>query len=197
MAPALAPKIGLNPMATERERMLAGKLYDPLDPDLAQARTRCRKLCQALNASAPDAAMERERLLADLFGAATDVWLEPPFHCDYGTNIVVGRKVFFNFNCVVLDVMPVKIGSHTLIGPAVHIYTAMHPLDAIQRRNGLEYARPVTIGADVWIGGGAIVCPGVTVGDRAIVGAGSVVTTDVPADAFVAGNPARLIRAAA
>lgn len=184
-------------MATERERMLAGRFYNPLDPELVAARTRCRQRCQALARLAPDAAAERRQLLAELFGTSTDVWLEPPFHCDYGTNISLGRGVFFNFNCVILDVTPVRIGSHTLFGPAVQIYTAMHPLDATQRREGLEYGKPVSIGADVWVGGGAIICPGVTIADRAVIGAGSVVTSDVPADAFVAGNPARLMRVAA
>jgi maltose O-acetyltransferase len=124
----------------------------------------------------------------------TDVWLEPPFYCDYGRNIALGRKVFFNFNCVILDVMAVRIGDRTLCGPAVQIYTAVHPLDAAERSRGLEFAKPVAIGSDVWIGGAAVICPGVTIGDRAVIGAGSVVTRDVPADVFAAGNPCRAIR---
>jgi maltose O-acetyltransferase len=175
--------------------MIAGELYDPLDPELARARQQARELCRQLNMSAPDAVDERRQLLNALFGTPTDAWLEPPFYCDYGRNITLGPKVFFNFNCVVLDVMPVRIGAHTLFGPAVQIYTAMHPTDAEERRRGLEFAKAVTIGADVWVGGAAVICPGVTIGDRAVIGAGSVVTRDVPADTFAAGNPCRAIRA--
>ena len=174
--------------------MLAGELYDPRDPELAAARQRCRELCAQLNRSASGDGVARRAILAALLGVSTNAWIEPPFHCDYGTNLRLGSNVYFNFNCVVLDVMPVTIGANTLIGPAVQIYTATHPLDAAERRRGLEAAKPVSIGADVWIGGGAILCPGVTIGDRAVIGAGSVVTRDVPADTVVAGNPARVIR---
>jgi len=182
-------------MKSEREKMISGELYDPLDPELVSDRLRTRQLCHELNASAPAAADDRRRLLAALFGTMTDVWLEPPFYCDYGSNITLGRKVFFNFNCVVLDVMGVTIGDHTLFGPAVQIYTAMHPTDADERRRGLEFAKPVKIGSDVWVGGAAVICPAVTIGDRAVIGAGSVVTRDVPPDSFAAGNPCRVIRA--
>ncbi len=175
--------------------MLAGELYDALDPELVRERERCRDLCQDLNATREGQKEARGRLLTALFGRETDAWIQPPFFCDYGTNITLGSRVFFNFNCVVLDVMPVTIGDRTLFGPAVQIYTATHPLDATLRSQGLESARPVTIGSDVWVGGGAIICPGVTIGDRAVIGAGSVVTRDVPPDVVVAGNPARVIRA--
>lgn len=179
---------------SEREKMLSGELYDPLDPQLSRERDHCRDVCLLLNTSREDQKDERQHLLAELFGKQTDAWLQPPFFCDYGTNIVLGAKVFFNFNCVVLDVARVTIGSNTLFGPSVQIYTATHPIRAAERRKGLESAKPITIGADVWVGGGAIICPGVTVGDRSIIGAGSVVTRDVPSDAIVAGNPARVIR---
>ena len=122
------------------------------------------------------------------------MWIQPLFHCDYGTNIRVGEKVFFNFNCVVLDVMEVKIGSNVLFGPAVQIYTAMHPMSAVERRTWLEYAKPVEIGSDVWVGGGAIICPGVKIGSGTVIGAGSVVTRDIPEGVFAAGNPCRVIR---
>ncbi len=181
-------------MLTEKQKMLAGELYDALDPELARERQECRELLKLLNDSREDQTDERQRLLAKLFGTATDAWIQPPFYCDYGTNISLGSKVFFNFNCIVLDVMKVTIGSHTLFGPAVQIYTAMHPLNAIERRSGLEFAKPIAIGSDVWVGGGAIICPGVTIGDRSIIGAGSVVTRDIPADVFAAGNPCRVIR---
>jgi maltose O-acetyltransferase len=182
-------------MKTEKQKMLAGELYDPLDPELAQERQRAREVCRELNSSRPDDTDARMRLISALFGTMSDAWIEPPFYCDYGRHITLGRKVFFNFNCVVLDVMPVQIGNHTLFGPAVQIYTAMHPVNADERRRGLEFAKPVTIGSDVWIGGGAIICPGVTIGDRCVIGAGSVVTRDVPPGSFAAGNPARVVKA--
>lgn len=179
---------------TEKQKMLAGHLYDALDPVLCAERLKARELCLRLN-QAPESDSElRRRLLDELLGYESDVWLQPPFYCDYGTNIKLGRKVFFNFNCVVLDVMQVTIGNHTLFGPAVQIYTATHPLDAAERRSGLEFAKPISIGDDVWVGGGAMICPGVTIGDRTIIGAGSVVTRDIPADVIAAGNPCRVIR---
>ena len=174
--------------------MLTGDLYDALDPPLCRARDRCRDLCRRLNATHEDQKPERQQLLTELFGYATDVWIQPPFFCDYGTNIVLGTGVFFNFNCVVLDVAPVTIGDHVLFGPAVQIYTATHPLRAAERRQGLESAQPITIGSDVWVGGGAILCPGVTIGERSVIGAGSVVTRSIPADVLAVGNPCRVIR---
>jgi maltose O-acetyltransferase len=179
---------------TEKEKLLAGQLYDPLDPVLCAERVKARELCLRLNQSPESDTALRRQLLDDLLGYASDVWLQPPFYCDYGTNIRLGRKVFFNFNCVVLDVTTVTIGNHTLFGPAVQIYTATHPMDAAERRAGLEFAKPIVIGDDVWVGGGAVICPGVTIGDRSIIGAGSVVTRDIPADVIAAGNPCRVIR---
>jgi maltose O-acetyltransferase len=182
-------------MATERHKMLASELYNPLDPELVAARDRARDLCQALNATREAQQEERRRILRDLFGAGGDtVSMQPPFYCDYGSNIELGERVFFNFNCVVLDVCRVRIGSFTLFGPAVQIYTPMHPFDAELRRRE-EYGKPIEIGADVWVGGGAIILPGVHIGDRAVIGAGSVVTRDVPEGTFAAGNPCRAIRA--
>jgi maltose O-acetyltransferase len=181
-------------MKTEKQKMLAGDLYDPLDPVLCQERQRCRDLCKLLNDSREDQQDERKRIIADLLGNPSDAWIQPPFFCDYGTNISLGAKVFFNFNCVVLDVMQVTIGSNVLFGPSVQIYTATHPISAVERRKWLESAKPITIGSDVWVGGGAIICPGVTIGDRTVIGAGSVVTRDIPSDVFAAGNPCRIIR---
>lgn len=181
-------------MKTEKEKMLAGELYDPFDPQLSRERLRCRELCKQLNDSREDEQEERRRILTELLGQETDVWMQPPFYCDYGTNISLGSKVFFNFNCVVLDVMKVTIGDNVLFGPAVQIYTATHPLSAAERRQWLESAKPITIGSDVWIGGGSIICPGVSIGDRTVIGAGSVVTRDIPADVVAAGNPCRVIR---
>ncbi len=180
--------------ATEREKMLAGEMYQPMDPELVAARIRARELCQALNAAPERDAEARRRILVELFGAGGDsVWMQPPFHCDYGSNIELGERVFFNFNCVVLDVCKVAIGSFTLFGPNAQIYTATHPFDAGQRRK-LEYGKPVEIGSDVWVGGAALIMPGVSIGSRAVIGAGSVVTRDIPADVFAAGNPCRVIR---
>jgi maltose O-acetyltransferase len=179
---------------SEREKMLAGELYDPFDPELVAGRNRARDLCQSLNATREAETQERRRILVELFGSGGDtVWMQPPFFCDYGTNIELGERVFFNFNCVVLDVCPVRIGRFTLFGPAVQIYTPMHPLDAEQRRRA-EFGKPVDIGSDVWVGGGAIILPGVRIGSKSVVGAGSVVTRDVPAGVFAAGNPCRVIR---
>ena len=181
-------------LITERQKMLAGELYDPFDPELAAARERARDLCQALNATRDAQAAERRQILSDLFGAGGDsVWMQPPFFCDYGANIELGERVFFNFNCIVLDVCRVRIGSFTLFGPAVQIYTPMHPLNAELRRRQ-EYGRPMDIGADVWVGGGAIILPGVHIGARTVIGAGSVVTRDIPEGVFAAGNPCRVIR---
>ena len=174
--------------------MLAGELYNPLDPELVAARERARDLCQALNATREADQEEQRRILRDLFPAGGDsVWMQPPFFCDYGANIELGERVFFNFNCVVLDVCPVRIGSFTLFGPGVQILTPLHPLNAELRRRQ-ELGKPITIGSDVWVGGGALILAGVSVGSRAVIGAGSVVTRDVPEGAFAAGNPCRVIR---
>jgi maltose O-acetyltransferase len=174
--------------------MTAGEMYDPLDTELVGARERVRDLCQALNATRERDADERRRLLTQIFARGGDsVWMQPPFFCDYGFNIELGERVFFNFNCIVLDVCQVRIGSFTLFGPSVQILTPMHPMNAEQRRRE-EFGKPVTIGDDVWVGGGAIILPGVTIGSRSVIGAGSIVTRDVPDGVFAAGNPCRVIR---
>jgi maltose O-acetyltransferase len=184
-------------MGTAHQKMVAGELYDPLDAELIAARERARALCQALGPLRESQQDERRRILCALLGAGGDTaWIQPPFFCDYGKNIELGERVFFNFNCVVLDVCPVRIGSFTLFGPAVQLYTPLHPLDAAQRRRE-EFGRPVEIGSDVWVGGGAIILPGVRIGPRTVIGAGSVVTRDVPDGVFAAGNPCRVIRALA
>jgi len=181
-------------MTTERDKMLAGEMYDPLDPELVVARARARDLCQELNATRESEEANRRRILRELFGAGGDsVWMQPPFYCDYGANIELGERVFFNFNCIVLDVCPVRIGDFTLFGPAVQIYTPLHPFNAEQRRRE-EYGKAIEIGSDVWVGGGAIILAGVRIGSRSVIGAGSVVTRDVPDAVFAAGNPCRVIR---
>jgi maltose O-acetyltransferase len=181
-------------MKTEREKMLAGELYDPMDPTLVAGRNRARDLCQDLNATREADQDERRRILRELFAAGGEtVWMQPPFFCDYGSNIELGERVFFNFNCVVLDVCLVRIGDFTLFGPNVQIYTPMHPMNAELRRRE-EFGKPVEIGSDVWVGGGAIILPGVRIGSRTVIGAGSVVTRDLPDSVFAAGNPCRVIR---
>jgi len=178
--------------------MLSGELYHAPDPELSEERVKARLLLGELNSSAEDEEEKRKSILEKLIPAAgAGFWLQPPFYCDYGYNISTGENVFLNFNCVVLDVMPVKIGNRTLIGPNVQIYTATHPMDYRERAAGLEFAKPVTIGEDVWIGGSAVICPGVIIGDRSVIGAGSVVTKDIPPDVFAAGNPCRVIRSLA
>ena len=174
--------------------MLAGELYDALDPELVQARDRARDLCQDLNATREREQELRRAILKQLFAKGGDsVWMQPPFFCDYGSNIHLGERVFFNFNCVILDVCEVTIGDFTLFGPAVQIYAATHPLNHELRRKQ-EFAKPIAIGSDVWVGGGAIICPGVTIGSKSVIGAGSVVTRNIPAGVLAAGNPCRVIR---
>jgi maltose O-acetyltransferase len=179
---------------TERQKMLIGDLYDPLDAELTSARERARDLCQALNATREAEQEVRRRILSELFGKGGEtVIMQPPFYCDYGSNIELGERVYFNFNCVVLDVCPVRIGDFTLFGPAVQILTPMHPYNASLRRKQ-EFGKPVEIGSDVWVGGGALILPGVRIGSRTIIGAGSVVTRDIPDGVLAAGNPCRVIR---
>ena len=181
-------------MRSERDKMLGGELYDPMDPELVAGRDRARDFCQELNATREAQQEERRRILKELFGAGGEsVWMQPPFFCDYGSNMLLGERVFFNFNCVVLDVCEVRIGDFTLFGPAVQVYTATHPMNAELRRKQ-EFAKPIVIGSDVWVGGGAIICPGVRIGSKSVIGAGSVVTRDIPDGVFAAGNPCRVIR---
>lgn len=180
---------------SEKDKMLDGEMYDPLDEELVKMRLRTRLLLKELNDTGEDRPEERKEILKLLLPqTAGDLWLQPPFYCDYGANIITGEKVFFNFNCVILDVMQVRIGSRSMFGPNVQIYTATHPLDHIERSSGVEYAKSIEIGDDVWIGGSAVICPGVSIGDRSVIGAGSVVTKDIPADVFAAGNPCKVIR---
>jgi maltose O-acetyltransferase len=178
---------------TEKQKMLAGELYNAGDDEIQADLAATRAWLVRYNASLGMASDARRALLAERFGAVGEgSTVRPPFHCDYGFNVRVGAGVFLNFNCVILDVVRVTIGDKTQIGPNVQILTADHPRDAAEREAGLEFGRPIHIGRNVWIGGGAIILPGVTVGDDAVIGAGSVVTRDVPAGATVVGNPARV-----
>jgi maltose O-acetyltransferase len=178
---------------TEREKMLAGELYSGADPELqAEIAATAAWLARYNAACVETPAMRLARLRERLAEAGDGAVIHPPFHCDYGWNIRLGAGAFLNFNCVILDVVPVSIGDRTQIGPGVQILAADHPRDAATRAEGLEYGRPIRIGADVWIGGGALILPGVTIGDGAVIGAGAVVTRDVPAGLTAVGNPARI-----
>lgn len=182
-------------MTSEKEKMLDGALYDPADPELVADRKRARELTRQYNETTLDEMTERQDLLDQLLGSiGDDCYIEPPFRCDYGYNIHVGAEFYANFDCVILDVCRVDIGRYCLLGPDVHIYTATHPLAASDRVRGPEYGKPVTIGDAVWIGGQAVINPGVTIGDNAVVASGAVVTEDVPANVVVQGNPATVVK---
>lgn len=181
---------------TEREKMLAGMPYDSMAEDLCESRMRAKLLCRKFNDLMPDEGEERIKTIKELFGkTGENVWVEQPFCCDYGEYIEVGDHFYSNHNLTILDCARVKIGNTVLIGPNVGIYTASHPIVAEQRIiHGIEFAKEVTIGDHVWIGGGVTICPGVTIGDNTVIGAGSVVTKDIPSNVVAAGVPCRVIR---
>ena len=175
--------------------MLAGELYRAWDPELVAERARARRLVARYNATLQEDEAARRALLEELCASAGEgAWIEPPFRCDYGWNITLGANSFMNFDCVILDCAPVEIGAGTLLGSAVQLSAATHPVDPAERATGLELAHPIRIGANVWIGSGAIVGPGVTIGDETVIGAGSVVVRDVPARVVAVGNPCRVLR---
>lgn len=180
---------------TEREKMLAGEMYDASDAQLVADRLRARRLTRLFNNTHEDELPRRTELLGELLGSAGEnAYIEPTFRCDYGYNIHVGRQFYANFDCVILDICEVRIGDYCFMAPGVHIYTATHPLDPQERNSGLEYGKPVTIGNNVWIGGRAVIVPGVTIGDNVVIAAGAVVTRDVPPGAVVGGNPAKILK---
>jgi maltose O-acetyltransferase len=180
---------------TEREKMLAGELYLASDPELVEERRRARRLFRLYNATTEDEEAERFRLLQELFGTlGPGPVIEPSFHCDYGSNIHAGERLYINFGCVILDCAEVRFGNDVMLGPSVQIYAAYHPLDAATRVAGPELAAPITIGDRVWIGGGTIILPGVTIGENTTIGAGSVVTKSIPANVLAVGNPCRVVR---
>ena len=178
---------------TNRERMLAGESYNCLDSDLEAERRQVKALLRRFNRS--ELMQERRSILEQLLGQlGRDSIIEAPFHCTYGCNTYIGDHSYLNYSCIILDNNEVRIGHHVMVGPAVQIYTAAHPIEAAARIQGWEVAKPITVADNVWIGGAAILLPGVCIGRNAVVGAGAVVSRDVPADTVVAGNPARVIR---
>lgn len=180
---------------TEKQKMLAGEYYNAGDAEIQADQAAAREWMDRYNLTPGLTSAQRQDMLREMLGAAGDgIAIRPPLHLDYGYNTKIGRGVFMNFGCVILDVVDVEIGDMTQTGPAVQILTADHPRDAALRAQGLEFGRPIKIGKNVWIGGGALIMPGVTVGDDALIGAGAVVTKDVPAGATVAGNPARVLK---
>jgi maltose O-acetyltransferase len=186
------------PERGQKEKMLAGEFYNATGPELAGERQRAQRLLAHYNDSEPDDTAGRLALLQQLLGAVGDnPDIQPTFRCDYGYNIRLGSRCFINYNCVFLDCAPIEIGDDLQMGPAVQLYAATHPLDRAARAAGWEFAKPIRIGSNVWIGGGAIVLPGVTIGDGCVVGAGSVVTRDLPPGTLAFGNPARNVRSLA
>ncbi|MFD2749885.1 sugar O-acetyltransferase [Virgibacillus siamensis] len=175
--------------------MLNGELYNPEDAELSQERTKARGLTRLFNNTDETEDELRRGLLRKLFGSAgKNIEVEPDFRCDYGYNIHVGENFYANFNCVILDACQVRIGNNCMMAPGVHIYTATHPLNPYERITGKEYGKPVSIGDNVWIGGSAVINPGVTIGNNAVIASGAVVTKDVPDHVVVGGNPAKIIR---
>lgn len=180
---------------TELQKMLAGELYDASDAELTAGRSNARKLFMEYNALDYDDKDGKRSVLKQLLGSfENNIDIQSPFYCDYGFNIFAGNNLFLNFNCIILDCARVTFGDNVFLAPNVQIYTAYHPVIAAERIKGPEYAAPITIGNNVWLGGGVIVCPGVTIGDNTTIGAGSVVTKSIPANVVAAGNPCRVIR---
>ncbi|MBD2002886.1 MULTISPECIES: sugar O-acetyltransferase [Cyanophyceae] len=180
---------------TEKQKMLAGELYLPSDPELAADSKRARRLLRMYSATTEEQPELRSQILNDLFGkVGSKVEIVPPFHCEYGSNIYAGDGLYMNYGCVILDGNTVHIGENVLCAPYVQIYTAYHPTDPEIRQSGLELAAPIKIGNNVWIGGGAIICLGVTIGDNTTIGASSVVVKDIPPNVVAVGNPCRIIR---
>lgn len=182
-------------MSTEREKMLAGLAYDPSDPELVAQRRDARLAAEAFNRTSVDDLELRSEMLKKLFGSTGEkVYVEPSFRCDYGRNIHVGENFYANFDCVILDCAEVRIGKNCLLAPQVGIYTAYHPLNPVERVSGKEFAAPITIGDDCWIGGHVTINPGVTLGNNVVVASGAVVTKSFGDNVVIAGVPARVIR---
>lgn len=182
-------------MKTEKEKMLAGEIYNPADPELVRDREEARRKVLVYNQTLETEVEKRIQILKDLLGSTGEnIYMEPNIRFDYGYNTYVGENFYANFDCTFLDVCEVRIGDNCMLGPNVHIYTATHPINPIERNSGKEYGKPVNIGNNVWIGGGSIINPGVTIGDNVVIASGSVVTKDVPDNVVVGGNPAKIIK---
>ncbi|WP_028987073.1 sugar O-acetyltransferase [Thermicanus aegyptius] len=181
-------------MRSEKEKMLAGQFYYAGDEELVKEREYARNLLFEFNHTRPSEKEKRMEILKQLIIAKGSFYIEAPFYCDYGYNIIVGDNFYANFGCTILDVNKVTIGDHVLLGPNVQIYTATHPIDPVERLTGKEFSKPIFIGNNVWIGGGTIICPGVKIGDHVTIGAGSVVTKDIPDHVVAVGNPCKVIR---
>lgn len=179
---------------SEKEKMLSGEYYSAADEQLTSERDHARNLIFLFNHTKPTEKEQRNHILTQLIRAKGSFYIEAPFYCDYGYNIEVGDNFYANFGCVILDVNRVQIGDNVLFAPNVQLYTATHPVDPLERLTGKEYAKPIIIGNNVWIGGGSILCPGVKIGDNTTIGAGSVVTKDIPDNVVAAGNPCKVIR---
>jgi maltose O-acetyltransferase len=182
-------------MKSEKQKMLAGELYNAADLELVKERENARRLTRLYNHTTETENENRTRILKELFGSTGEqFFIEPAFKCDYGYNIHIGENFFANFDCVILDVCEVRIGENCFMAPGVHIYTAAHPIHPLERIAGPEFGKPVTIGNNCWIGGRAVINPGVTIGKNVVVASGSVVIKDVPDNVVVGGNPARIIK---
>ncbi|ELR66665.1 Maltose O-acetyltransferase [Photobacterium marinum] len=179
---------------TEKEKMLSGQMYQAWDAELKDERLKAKRLCFKINQICPTESAQRQSLINELLGQESDAWIESPFNCDYGYNIKVGKGFYANHGCTILDCAPITIGDNCLLAPGVVIATAGHPLDPVERASGEEFAKAITIGHDVWFGANVTVCPGVSIGDNVVVGAGSVVVKDLPANTVCAGSPAKPIR---
>lgn len=180
---------------SEKERMLSGRLYLAQGKELRAMRQKGQQLLRLFNGTTEEEKEYRTQLLKKIFGkVANDVYIEPTLRVDYGQNITIGSQFYANFDCVMIDVAPITIGNHVMFGPRVCLYTAGHPIDPTVRNSGLEFGTPITIGNNVWIGGSAVINPGVTIGDNVIIGSGSVVTKSIPANTVAVGNPCRVIR---
>lgn len=180
---------------TEKEKLAAGELYNGADQELTNDRAAAKKLCMEYNSTTYNDYTKRERLLERLLAFKGEkTWIEPNFFCDYGYNIILGDNFYANHNCVILDCAEVTFGDNVFIGPNCGFYTAAHPIDYKTRNSGLEYAKPIKIGSNVWIGGNVCVMPGVTIGDNVVIGGGSVVTKDIPSGVVAVGNPCKPVK---
>ncbi|MGL4677399.1 MAG: sugar O-acetyltransferase [Brevinema sp.] len=189
---------------TEKEKMIQGQLYNSGDPELVSDRFKAQTLCWKYNQLSPSEQGQKDKLIKQLFGSIkTTFYIEPNFRCDYGYNISIGENFYMNYDCVFLDICPITIGDNCMIAPGVHIYTATHPVEYQQRNSKtntqgesicIEFGKPITIGHNVWIGGRAVILPGVSIGDGAVIASGSIVNNSVPSNTIYGGNPARFLK---